>query len=447
MKISLQNGKYDTSIELSDWRWSAAALGLIKYFNYHEIDYKEERDTIYYNQSDLTEERYITFVEYYYGEKLHHLAVQNKLSEDHFLEVDIKLINERLKANTVMKNVMKKVVFDGNNKEQILKILQQNHSKIVIETFRNKNDMYKNFCNPNALLSELNDTCRLLGYNLDFGKKGKSASYNFDKVNYVYQDEKEFDFIPFAFEGAREIFFINANITIEMLKQTNITYQTIIHDLRKDDERIDARKVLFKAIMEMKDFIDGDIEVISKKQDQEYFETVYIHKQSIRVLRAIKNYYDVFSFSIKVTDDYWINVQEEVLNCILNNLRTDYFIERFLKDDDRQYVVSKLIDLNILIEKGGIEMEKKNKVAYACAKEVAKILPENKLESYRQKLTSAIVFNDYDRVCEILLQLSNYAEVSFDFAYDLFENFEGNKDVAYSFINALHQFNKKYENK
>ena len=447
VKTLLENENYDTCVEASDWRWSAAVLGLIKYFNYHRLDYKEAQDAIYYNQADLTKERYVAFIEHYYGEKLHHVIIQNKLTENQFSEADIKLINEKLKANTIMKNVMKKVTFDGTNKEQILTLLNENRDEVIIETFRNKNEMYKNYCNTNALFSESNESCRLVGYNIDFAKKGKSASYNFDKVNFVYQDEREFDFIPFAFSGAREVFFINDNATIETLKKTNTTYEFLVQSLEKQEEKVNPREILFKAMMEIDDFIDYDIEIISKKQDKEFFETVYIHKQSLRILRAIKDYYDIFGFSIKVTDDYWINIQEEVLKCILNNLRTDYLIEMFLKNNENQYVVSKLIALNILIEEGGLEMEKRTKVAYACAKEVVSKLPENKLSSYRQKLTSAIVFNDFDRVCEILLQLSNYAEVSFDFAYDLFEDFDKNKDVAYSFINALNQFSKKDERK
>ena len=47
------------------------------------------------------------------------------------------------------------------------------------------------------------------------------------------------------------------------------------------------------------------------------------------------------------------------------------------------------------------------------------------------------MFKDYDRYCQVLLQLSNYSGVAFDFVYDLFEDFEKNKDVAYTFINAL----------
>ena len=86
-------------------------------------------------------------------------------------------------------------------------------------------------------------------------------------------------------------------------------------------------------------------------------------------------------------------------------------------------------------------MNKSMKSAYACAKAVVEVLvknkQENKLASYRQKLISAVVFKDYDRYCKVLLQLSNYTGVTFDFAYNLFEDFEENKDVAYSFINAL----------
>lgn len=62
---------------------------------------------------------------------------------------------------------------------------------------------------------------------------------------------------------------------------------------------------------------------------------------------------------------------------------------------------------------------------------------ENKINTYRQKLSSALSFKDYDRFCNILLQLSSYAEVSLDFAYDLFDDFEANKNLAFSFVNSL----------
>lgn len=62
---------------------------------------------------------------------------------------------------------------------------------------------------------------------------------------------------------------------------------------------------------------------------------------------------------------------------------------------------------------------------------------ENKIDTYKQKLTSAIIFKDYDRVYQILLQLSNYVDIEFGFVYDLYDDFEENKDLVYTFINAL----------
>ena len=49
---------------------------------------------------------------------------------------------------------------------------------------------------------------------------------------------------------------------------------------------------------------------------------------------------------------------------------------------------------------------------------------------------------DYARFNNLLLNLANYADESFDFAYDLFEDFEKNKELAYTFVNALRRVNK-----
>ena len=89
-------------------------------------------------------------------------------------------------------------------------------------------------------------------------------------------------------------------------------------------------------------------------------------------------------------------------------------------------------------------MEQKTKQAYKCAKQMAwKMtgtvykLPDNKLNAYRQKLTSALTFEDFDRFNIVLLNLSNYVDEPVDFAYDLFEDFEKNKELAYTFVNAM----------
>lgn len=84
-------------------------------------------------------------------------------------------------------------------------------------------------------------------------------------------------------------------------------------------------------------------------------------------------------------------------------------------------------------------MTAKQKKAYASALEVQKALisKKNKIRSYEQRLISSISLRDYDKVKEILLHLSAYTQVKMDFLIDVFEDFEENKNLVYTFINTL----------
>ncbi|MGL4607563.1 MAG: type I CRISPR-associated protein Cas8a1/Csx8 [Eubacteriaceae bacterium] len=452
MKSYLENGAFDTRVDASDWRYSAAIVGLMKYFETFDFDYvivyddEMESEYLYYNQGDLTKETFIKFIEMHYGDELYHIYVKAQLQKIEFTEDEIKVINEKLQGNTSMKKVFSQIKFNGTNQSEILNRIEKEEKTLTLETFRNKKNMYANFANTKQLLKEKQETCRLVGYTIDIGKKGKSNAYNFNTNTFVGYDDPIFDWIPFAFVGERESFFINDNYSIKELYHTNLFLKNKVKEdlmVKLEDHNrkpvADIRKALFKTIIESADFIDFDVEIIYKDRAKKYFETLYIRKESIEILRKIEHY-EVFCFSLKVTDDYYINVQKKVIEAIINLLLVDELIELFLKDNrSNGYVVKELINLNLLIRKGGAEMKKSMKVAYACGKAVAekKEITNNKLDGYRQKLTSAIVFKDYDRVCQILLQLSNYSGVQFDFAYDLFENFEDNKDLAYTFINAL----------
>lgn len=447
MKISLQNNSYDTMLEPSDWRFSAAIVGLMQYLDYHDLDYKVEDDCIYYNREDLNEEKYLDFVEYKYGEELYHKLGENMLNKEELSDEEIKLVNEKLSANTIMKKTFGKLKLDKVNKKEILNIISENRYELIKETFRSKSNMYANYANKNRLFNDSQDYCRLVGYSCaDEKRKSSALGFNFDKNSYVSQDILEFDFIPLVFQGNREAFFINDNYTIQKLKISNETLKKKIESgVDGSNKSRDAREILFEGIMETSDFIYRDVEVIFKDISKGYFETLYIRKESIDIFKefAKENIeYKIFCFSQKITDKYYINIQKEVTESILNNVLLDNLIEIFLKEKGRDYLVSQLIKINLLI-RGDKTMKDRLKGAYKNAKQVAEVLEINKLDSYRQKLTSSIIFKDYDRVCQILLQLSNYSGVEFSFVYDLFDDFEENKDMAYTFINAL---SKKKEN-
>lgn len=463
MKTILENNTdFNVKLEPSDWRFSAAIVGLLEYFEYIdtlETSYKVEDEYILYNSELITKENYLKFVEKKYGENLHHKYVE--LNLEHYNQDNnendntyiIKSINEKLSGNTIMKKIFKKIKFDGTNRDEILSLVNKHREELILETFRNKSDMYKNYCNTNQLFNENQKYCRLVGYYIDAPKKGKSTGFGFNMSSFVGQDIQEFDFIPFAFINDRESLFINGNYEINRLTSAKQVFQekikADIENLELENKYRGIKYSLFKGIIESSDFIEYDVEVIVKDRDKDYFETLYIRKQSIDILKKInerKIDYNSLCFSYKINDNYYIDIYKKVMECILNNTLLDDVIDLLLKEKKNYYTVYQLININDLIRGEKIMDDKIRKIIHACANEVRNKIPENKLESYRQKLTSSIIFKDYDRVCQILLQLSGYSDVYFSFADELFMDFEKNKDIAYTFINALGKSNKINEN-
>ena len=456
MKTILENNTdFNVKLEPSDWRFSAAIVGLLEYFEYIdtlETSYKVEDEYILYNSELITKENYLKFVEKKYGENLHHKYVE--LNLEHYNQDNnendntyiIKSINEKLSGNTIMKKIFKKIKFDGTNRDEILSLVNKHREELILETFRNKSDMYKNYCNTNQLFNENQNY-------IDAPKKGKSTGFGFNMSSFVGQDIQEFDFIPFAFINDRESLFINDNYEINRLTSAKQVFQekikADIENLELENKYRGIKYSLFKGIIESSDFIEYDVEVIVKDRDKDYFETLYIRKQSIDILKKInerKIDYNSLCFSYKINDNYYIDIYKKVMECILNNTLLDDVIDLLLKEKKNYYTVYQLININDLIRGEKIMDDKIRKIIHACANEVRNKIPENKLESYRQKLTSSIIFKDYDRVCQILLQLSGYSDVYFSFADELFMDFEKNKDIAYTFINALGKSNKFNEN-
>lgn len=445
-------------LEPFDWRYSAAIVGLRKYLEWLGVDEEPNliitEDTLEYNKKYLDKEDFLKFAEYYFKDDMHHIEIENKLKEKNPTENQINIVNEKMKANTILKNKFKKIKFDGHNQDEIQNIIDQNREEIICETFRNKNNLYKNYCNPNQLFKDKQECCRLNGYYIDMPKKGKSISYAFDKSNYVGNDIPEFDFIPFAFSGCREKFFINDNVDLNRLQKTNNqwtrTVKSQMEEAKQKNERVNTKRIFIDCLIKAKDFLQSDIEIIVKKPERAYFETLYLRKESLEILKNMKSYYKAFCFSIKISDDYWINILNEVFDAVVNFTLLDNLINKLLKDSregGNSYVISKLLKVNVEIKKGDEKMKNTMKAAFACAKQIVdkkdgnkSRVSDTKLKSYCTKLINAIILDDYDQFQKILINLSNYAEVPCGFAYDLFEDFEGNKEIAYTFVNSLNRY-------
>lgn len=440
---------YDTVLECIDWRYCATIVGLIKYFNfsndvYEKIQYEQGEESISFHQEDISMERYLAFVEAYYKEDMFHKKVEEQLFYSEFDENAIKQINEWLRGNKVMQNVFGKLKFDGTNKDIILKTIEDNRQTIVKETFRNKKNLYSNFCNKNLLGEEEQPHCRLVGYNVDEGRKSKSTAYLFQNSLFVGKDRLEFDFIPFAFTNTYDAFFINNNMNIETLYHTN---QYIQRRIKEQSIQNNVMEILFEEMMVSAEFLDYDAEVIIKSRDREFFESLYIRKSAIDKLKKLENLKGI-SFSVKVTDDYYIRIGSEVIHHILNDLKVDSLIYFLLKEEEKKrggefsyrFAIQRLITVNQIIKEEDAmtdQMKGAYSSAISCTRKLASENKENKIKSYKQKLISAIVAEDYDRVNVVLLQLSEFSDTPFPFVYDLFEDFEQNKEIALTFINTL----------
>lgn len=448
MEIQLDNKRIQ--LYPSDWRWSASIVGLIKYFEYYDTDFEIQDDYIEFNKLDIDDNKYLLFAESHFRESMHHKIVEELVEIDNPTEDQKKLVNDKLSKNTLSNTVMLKtfkgIKYDGDNSQKIKEIIKEKRMELIKQTFKGGRALYYNYCNENNMLSESGKSCRLRGYSVDMGKKSKSVSYMRDKNTFVYEDSKLFDFIPFAFSKTREAFFINNNFTVDQLIKTNK------NDLMSEEHT--ARSQLFFKMKDSSTFIDYDVEVIKKDRDKDYFETIFIRKDAVKIFEQIDE--KILSAitkpcNIKRTEkgqDIWFGVEMEVVNDILNNIKLDDLIDRLLKSyNNHKFLISYLLKINQMIYGGENEMTEKQKGAYASAMEVRSILSgkENKIRSYEQRLISAITLKDYDRVQEILLHLSAFTQVRMNFLIDLFENFEKNKNLAYTFINTLGE--KKNNNK
>ena len=482
MKTTIEHPLYDTLLLPTEWRYSAAIVGLIRFFDFIEqtegkklytYTNNEDKDRyavysdicgyiqgILYNSTDLTEERYLLFCENWYDREFQHRNVEALLTHiKKFSQDNINDINSYLNgtsSNTVMKKIFKGIKFDGTNTDTILNLIDEHRLEIIKETFRYKTTMYRNFANTNKLMSDTNPHCRLLSYDLDENRKSKAASYYFDTSTFIASDIYEFDFIPFAFTYTKIGFFVNSNTSIEALVKCNnqlkekmdVEEQIINNRVIRDGDQTK----LIKAMLHSDDFLNCDVEIICKDREQESFDTMLIRKQALQRLKKIYDNYNL-RYVHKYNYNYWLNVEEELIRCCLNYTYLDKLLEQLLllsrMDTESRtiQIIQPLVQINM--EWKGVNqtmqdiIERAKKVGYYIGKTIKEKNGENKVKSYKNKLINATVSHDRERVLEIMLQLSGYTDGEISTIYDILYNPDNWSDIAISFTNAMIPYTKK----
>ena len=321
MKSKIDFDGYNTLLQPTEWRYAAATTGLVEYFKFNHISYGvlselEEKpeesvfgfDGILYNQEDITEERYLDFVENHFRDDMTHIRILQMLENDEFTEEQIKAVNDMVKSKTVLKKLFGKTRFDGTNKQTVADIINNNRHEIIKSVFRYGKNLYSNYANSNLLLTESNPHCRLAGYTLDEGRKTRFLGFCFAKESYETNDIPEFDFIPFAFSNSDmyETFFVNNNFSVKDLVQTNKRVSEALNSVDKRDSRLKLLTVLQQA----KDYINYNIEIIMKSRDNDYYSTLYVRVDRLKQLRNLSD--KSLNFVYQISDNYWLNVEKEV---------------------------------------------------------------------------------------------------------------------------------------
>lgn len=479
---------YDTKLEFSDWRFSAAAVGIIRYLKYHKLNYSTEyngrSDVLLYNFDDINisknEEKYYDFAEEYFKDKMHHKRLENLLNSEDFDEEKVKKFKKTW--NKIMKDTFKDDEISIKNKDNVLLKISDNRIELIKKTFVEKkteySSMYSKFCNPSCIGKEKQKVCRIWGYYVDQGRKTKSLSFNWDDKTYVHEDCCEFDYIPFAFSKGDSSFFINNNFSTDMLLKSNdyLTDKNLDLDEKNSVGIFKNFKLnLFFDIKNVSRFLDYEVEIITKEKKNDYFETMFLRNSAIKIFGKISdikddNIFKAINSPCKLRTDEYEPILDEVIDCILYTKYLDYLIDKLLRDgskeknkdnkenkiDNHSFLISQLIRINqkiyegvdIMInnkkekeqfEKEEEQMNSNLKNARESAEKVVFKLKDTprKIDAYRNKLISCLTFKDYEKFSVTLLQLSSYSSVTFDFAYYLFKDFEKNKNVAYTFVNAL----------
>lgn len=462
MKTKIDYFDYDTLLQPTDWRFAAAVVGLCKYFDYFGIVYKvlcdvEEKpdnyihgfDGIIYKSEDITEEKYLEFAENYFEKYMTHKNILNILESQEFSEEQIKLVNDLVKSKTVLKGLFDKIKFNGTNKDIFISTIEENRAEIIKNIFKNGNNLYKNYCNERLIFTEDNSTCRLRGYNVDKDRKTSNLGFCFSKESFESNDILEFDFIPFAFSNSdmRETYFVNNNFSVKSLTQTNYAFSNQLSNTENKDDK----NKLMLVLQNSKDYISYDVEIISKSQDKAYYETFFVRLERLKKLRELSG--KSLNFVKEINDKYIFNLEKEVYMRCLNNVLLDDAILRMFRfyfDDNagKSYIKNRtdmLIDINVSWKGNEImdEIKSAKSCGFLTSQKLIEMKSSNKINSYKQKIISALCAHDYDRAKEIILSLSAYVGMEFSFFYTFLENAEENKDLAFAFASALIEVSSK----
>lgn len=468
----------------SDWRFAAAIVGLLRFAETMGISDKVTigKRYIEYKESDiLNKELYLDCLYILYGDKykfkikkIEDFFEQHKNFDDigedekseitNFLEGKAYSKNGKVlfNASKTIKEYFKNVELKfGNEKEyletrkEILEIVKNNRYKMLKENVFFHPALYPNYVYKNAKgtlhcedIFQVFEfpVCRLNGYYFDFKRKKVAYSWCGNSNSIVLDDIPEFDFVLLAFnkESKGSVFFINNNYSIKTLISAN-------NEIEGNGEK----QSLLEKVWNIANNTYQNVEIIIKSStDNSSFKAFFVGPVQRNILskeNISKTTIDILKFkSFKLTDDYYIYLDDEIIQAISDNKSIEGLLLKYLKtkNPNKNIGFALAVVETAILKKGNINMSNIYSAKKAAQEMVRKFSPaeSNSIESIRNQLLNMLAFKRKEQFYQLLIKLSSKTGVSVSFAEKLFEDFDGNINIAYAFVSYFVYDNKTEKN-
>ena len=383
--------------------------------------------------------------------------------------------NDKIKQNLLMKNIIynkiklfwkDKAFLSKNNSDKDLKEVFNNSFEEPLKNMIEDKKEYKYNCITCDTKIQRNiDTTFLFEVGVDTNRK-KSAFWNCNPdsficplCNFIYACSP----MGFIEIGNNNLVFVNYNDSIEYLIKMNAS-EEFKEDIKSKNEKYLFYNKIIQIILSIKTKELNSFQVITRN-DKHYSSNI-IGKDALQVIQTRKSDLKfISSFSIKTSNDEYINMFEECLDNILNFRNQWLLIFKVLKNDNKNNrviysVLFSILQIQItqknIHKKGGI-MKKKINLSYFAGKsgdEMRKIIigvnndmnlsdeqnkeADNKLRGLVYQLINSVYTNNKDIFFSNITRLYTGMNIVIPTIFtNIFEDDEYFKEIGFAYILGL----------
>lgn len=384
--------------------------------------------------------------------------------------------NDKIKQNLLMKNIIynkiklfwkDKAFLSKNNSDKDLKEVFNNSFEEPLKNMIEDKKEYKYNCITCDTKIQRNiDTTFLFEVGVDTNRK-KSAFWNCNPdsficplCNFIYACSP----IGFIEIGNNNLVFVNYNDSIEYLIKMNSSEEFKENIKSKNEKYLFYNKIIQK-ILSIKTKELNSFQVITRN-DKHYSSNI-IGKDALQVIQTRKSDLKFISnFSIKTSNDEYINMFEECLDNMLNFRNQWLLIFKVLKNDNKNNrviysVLFSILQIQItqknIHKEGGIIMKKKINLSYFAGKsgdEMRKIIigvnndmnlsdeqnkeADNKLRGLVYQLINSVYTNNKDIFFSNITRLYTGMNIVIPTIFtNIFEDDEYFKEIGFAYILGL----------